>query len=100
MKSFDFYHPTEIRFGRGRLGETGAVAAARGDRCLLVTEPPCAALKPVFEKTRKSLKAAGVAVKHFTGVQPPGITCSSKNSRVIRPSRSSLFPPPAEPARR
>jgi alcohol dehydrogenase YqhD (iron-dependent ADH family) len=33
MKSFTYFQPTEIRFGRGRLEEVGEVAARFGKRC-------------------------------------------------------------------
>jgi alcohol dehydrogenase class IV len=70
MKDFNYYQPTEIRFGRGRLNEIGEIAAKYGKRCLLVTVPSFPALKPVFEKVKVLLKEAGVDVAHFEGVIP------------------------------
>jgi alcohol dehydrogenase class IV len=70
MKDFNYYQPTEIRFGQGRLNEIGEIVAKYGERCLLVTVAPFPALEPVFEKTKDLLKEAGVDVAHFDGVIP------------------------------
>lgn len=76
MKNFNYYQPTEIRFGWGRVKEVGEVAAKYGKRCLLVTVPVFPALEPVFEKVKTSLKNAGVEVAHFDGVIPNPTTDS------------------------
>ncbi|MHC4148134.1 MAG: iron-containing alcohol dehydrogenase [Planctomycetota bacterium] len=70
MKNFNYFQPTEIRFGCGRISEVGEVVARFGKRCLLVTVPAFAALEPAFEKVKASLKDAGVEVAHFDGVVP------------------------------
>lgn len=70
MKNFNYYQPTEIRFGQGRLNEVGEIVAKYGKRCLLVTVPSFPALKPVFEKVKVLLKEAGIDVAHFDGVIP------------------------------
>ena len=43
MRSFKYFQPTEILFGRGRFAELGSVAARFGRRALLVSVPeePC-----------------------------------------------------------
>ncbi len=76
MKSFDYYQPTQIHFGCGRAGEVGQVVSQYGKRCLLVTVPTFDAMRPVFEKVKASLEAAGVAVAHFDGVIPNPTTDS------------------------
>lgn len=76
MKAFDYYQPTEVRFGCGRVGEVGEVTARYGKRCLLVTRPISDALASVYEKVRLSLEAAGVEVFHFDGVVPNPTTNS------------------------
>ncbi len=70
MKPFDYYQPTEIRFGAGRVGEVGQVVAARGSTCLLTTVPEFPALAPVYAAVKESLASAGVAVVHFDQVRP------------------------------
>jgi alcohol dehydrogenase class IV len=70
MKNFNYFQPTEIRFGCGRVSEVGEVVAKFGKRCLLVTVPAFAALEPVFDKVKASLADASVEVAHFDGVVP------------------------------
>ena len=70
MKAFDYFQPTEIRFGPGRAREVGEAVSRFGRRCLLVTTPSTAAVKPAFDNVKRSLEAADVAWKHFDGVIP------------------------------
>lgn len=70
MREFNYFQPTEIRFGQGRLNEVGEVVATYGKRCLLVTVPTIPAFESVFARVKDSLKAAGVAVAHYEGVIP------------------------------
>ena len=37
MKNFNYYQPTEILFGVGRIKEIGKAVSEYGNRCLLVT---------------------------------------------------------------
>jgi alcohol dehydrogenase len=37
MKDFDYYNPTDIRFGWGRVKEIGEIVALYGNNCLMVT---------------------------------------------------------------
>jgi len=70
MKDFEYYQPTEIKFGRGRLNEIGEAVARFGKRCLLVTVPSFPALDAVLETAREKLREAGVEAAHFDGVIP------------------------------
>lgn len=70
MREFNYYQPTDIRFGSGRINEVGEVVATYGKRCLLVTVPTIPAFESVFARVKDSLKAAGVEVAHFEGVIP------------------------------
>jgi alcohol dehydrogenase class IV len=72
MKNFNYYQPTEILFGCGRINQIGKTVAKYGKRCLLVTvdEEKAPPLVPLYDKVKASLKAAGVDVTHFTGVIP------------------------------
>jgi len=76
MENFNYYQPTGIRFGCGRINEVGEVVAKYGKRCLLVTVPAFAALEPVYDKVKSLLKEAGVEVAHFDGVVPNPTTKS------------------------
>lgn len=70
MKNFNYFQPTEIRFGRGRIEEIGEVVSRFGRRCLLVTVPEFPAFAPLFARVKESLAAKGVSVAHFDGVIP------------------------------
>ncbi len=76
MNVFNYFQPTDIRFGCGRVKEAGEIVASLGKRCLLITVEPFPALEGVFEKIKKSLADAGVEVEHFTGVVPNPTTDS------------------------
>lgn len=68
--SFNYHHPTEIKFGPGRVREVGQEAARLGRRCLLVTARAWPAVEPVYDAVKLTLRAAGVEVAHFDGVRP------------------------------
>jgi alcohol dehydrogenase class IV len=70
MKEFNYFQPTEICFGAGRIKEVGEIVARFGKRCVLVTVPEFEAFAPLYAGVKKSLKDAGVAVAHFDGVIP------------------------------
>lgn len=76
MRAFDYYQPTRIRFGWGRVAEVGEVVAEYGKRCLLVSGPASGALAHVYERVKRFLKSAGVDVIHFDGVVPNPTTDS------------------------
>lgn len=76
MKSFNYFQPTDIRFGAGRIDEIGEIVSRYGKRCLLVTTPEFDAFAPLYKKVKKNLKKAGVAVAHFDGVVPNPTTDS------------------------
>lgn len=70
MKDINYFQPTEICYGCGRINEVGEIVARFGKRCVLVTVPEFDAFAPLFAKVKKSLEDAGVAVAHFDGVIP------------------------------
>jgi len=70
VKTFNYFQPTDIRFGCGRIKEVGSVVAQLGKRCLLVSRPASNVLGPVIKKVKKSLSDAGVSFVHFDGVIP------------------------------
>lgn len=76
MNNFNYFQPTEIRFGCGRINEIGEVVSEIGKRCILVTVPIFEAIRPAFEKVKKSLSDAGVCVTHFDKVVPNPTTDS------------------------
>ncbi len=70
MKQFNYFAPTEIVFGCGRVKEVGKIAVRYGKRALLVTVPEFPAVSELYAKVKKSLTDAGVTVEHFDGVIP------------------------------
>lgn len=91
MKDFNYYQPTEIRFGCGRVKEVGEVVAKYGKRCLLVTVPVFPAIEPAVEKIKVSLKDAGIEFAHFDGVIPNPTTESiTAGTRIARAHRADV----------
>ncbi|KKN41966.1 hypothetical protein LCGC14_0718060 [marine sediment metagenome] len=70
MRNINYYNPTEIRFGKGRISEVGEIVAKYGKRCLMVTVKSFPALEPVFERIKSLCSEKGVSVFHFEGVTP------------------------------
>ncbi|MDA0378297.1 MAG: iron-containing alcohol dehydrogenase [Bacteroidetes bacterium] len=68
--SFSVHVPTDIRFGAGKLADVGAVVAALGRRCLLVTGPSNGSVGRLLPRVLGYLKDAGVETAHFDGVIP------------------------------
>lgn len=85
MKSFTYYQPTEIRFGRGRLEEAGEAVARFGKRCLIVSTPLNDVFEPLIERIKASLKKADVACQHFDGVVPnPTTDCVTAGANLAK----------------
>jgi alcohol dehydrogenase class IV len=76
MKNFNYHQTTEIVFGTGRVSEAGQIVSKYGKRCLMVTTPDLP-LVPLYERVKKILMDAGVAVAHFDGVIPNPTTETS-----------------------
>ena len=70
MRNINYYSPSRIIFGWGRVSEVGGIVAQYGIRCLMVTVKPFPALDPVFEKIKNLCTDEGVKIFHFDGVQP------------------------------
>ncbi|MFW9952634.1 MAG: iron-containing alcohol dehydrogenase [Candidatus Thorarchaeota archaeon] len=83
MRNFNFYNPTRIRFGWGRVNEIGSVVKRNGKKCLLVTVKPFSPLKSLFEKVIMLCEQEGVEVTHFDGVIPnPTDQCVNLGSKL------------------
>jgi alcohol dehydrogenase class IV len=76
MKPFNYFQPTEIRFGCGRLSEVGEIVARYGKRCLIVSVNVDQVFAPLFERVKQSLKKSGLQFAHFEGVVPNPTTDS------------------------
>jgi len=70
MNRFNYYQPTEIIFGIGRINELSEYVLRYGTHCLLVTTPNEDPLKSVFDRVKENLRLAGIETTHFDQVQP------------------------------
>lgn len=70
MKNFNYYAPTEIVFGAGRVTEIGRITAGYGRKAMLVTGPGSSSLAKLYAKVKENLADAGVACVHYDGVIP------------------------------
>jgi len=85
MKSFDYFQPTAIRFGPGRISEAADIVGRYGTRCLVVTTPPEGALAATYERVINILKDGGIEVAHFDGVVPnPTTECVTAGAIMAR----------------
>lgn len=66
---FNYYQPTKIHFGAGRLDELGEICKKYGKRCLLVTTAD-APLQSLYNRTKKILESVNIEVFHFDKVEP------------------------------
>lgn len=81
--SFNYYQPTKIIFGNGKISEIGIEAAKLGKRVLIATVPLFPAIEGGFLKIKAACNAAGMEVVHFDGVIPnPTVECVEKGSQL------------------
>lgn len=71
MEHFNFFQPTRIHFGAGVLSQVGRVTAKYGAKCMLVTTSNDEeVLRPLYDRVKGILSAAGLEVIHFDKVVP------------------------------
>jgi len=91
MNDFNYFQPTEIRFGCGRLSEVGAAVSRWGKRCLLVSVPEFPEFSSVFKRIKDFLKVSGVDVAHFDGVIPnPTTAVITAGARLAKEHRADV----------
>lgn len=91
MIFFNYFQPTEIIFGAGRLKEVGEVSERFGRRCLLVTVPPFLEFKPSLDRVKSILRRKKIEVEHFDRVVPnPTIEVVSAGARLARTFRAEF----------
>lgn len=91
MKEFNYFQPTEIRFGSGRLSEVGQAVSRWGKRCLLVSVPEFPDFSPLYARVQDLLQAAGLAVAHFDGVIPnPTTEVITAGARLAKEHRADV----------
>lgn len=85
MQPFNYFQPTEIRFGVGRLNELGEVVAQYGKRCLLVTVPTDRVFEKLFNRVKQILADSNIEVAHFEGVVPnPTTVCVTEGAKMAK----------------
>ncbi|EWH11536.1 iron-containing alcohol dehydrogenase [Catenovulum agarivorans DS-2] len=70
MTPFEWNFPTKLTYGPGRIDEVGQIAAEFGKKAMIATYAKGSALDPVIERVESSLRAAGLEVVIFTGIEP------------------------------
>lgn len=70
MTPFEWNFPTKMVYGPGRIKEIGSIAAAHGKKAMIATYARGGALDPTIDLVEASLKAAGLDVVVFTGIEP------------------------------
>ena len=91
MQNFNYYQPTEIRFGWGRLDEVAEVVAKCGKRCLLVTGPASSSRHTIYDKVKSNLNTAGIEVAHFDGIIPnPTTDCISAGAKMAQSHQADV----------
>jgi alcohol dehydrogenase class IV len=70
MNPFNFFVPTQIRFGRGRRKELKDILPLYGKKCLMVSRPLNGSLKETFEEIISIIRSANVEVSFFDEVIP------------------------------
>jgi alcohol dehydrogenase class IV len=91
VNPFNWFQPTEIRFGAGRVREAGDVAARFGRRCLLVTSSSASSRADLYERVKIDLIRAGASVAHFDGVMPnPTTNVVTRGAEVARSHRADV----------
>jgi alcohol dehydrogenase class IV len=91
MEAFNYFQPTEVRFGNGRLNEVGQAVARWGKRCLLVTVPEFPDFSPLYVRVKSLLWDAGLEVAHFDGVVPnPTIKVITAGARLAKKHKADV----------
>jgi alcohol dehydrogenase class IV len=85
MNFFNYFAPTEIVFGCGRVNEIGSFALRFGKKALLVTVPEFPAVAPLYKKIKDKLNEAGIKVTHYDQVIPnPTTEVVSEGAKLAR----------------
>jgi len=70
MNSFNFFVPTQIRFGTGRRKDLKDILPFYGKKCLMVSRPLNGSLKKTFEEIILIIRSANIEVSFFDEVIP------------------------------
>ena len=68
--SFDFFTPTKLIFGPGKLNDLKEIAPNYGQKCLLVSRPKKGSLKNIYLRIEKLLNSVDIEVFYFDEIVP------------------------------
>ncbi len=92
MRDFNYYHPTRIQFGWGRINEIGKTVKRNGKRCLLVTVKPFTAMEELFTKVSRLCQEEGVEIIHYDGAIPePTDECVDIGSEIAKENKVEVI---------
>ena len=85
--SFNFFTPTQIIFGPGKLENIKDIAKSYGKKCLLVSRPKEGSLKKTYKRVENLLNTVGVKAYFFDEIVPnptldgidKGVAIAAKN---------------------
>ncbi|NOX55491.1 MAG: iron-containing alcohol dehydrogenase [Planctomycetes bacterium] len=88
---WEFELPTQVRFGRGRLGELGTVVREIGRRALLVGYRDQSGLEQLYARAAQSLRDADVTVTELFDVPPdPDAELAATGAETARQAQADL----------
>lgn len=89
---FDFYMPTRVQFGEGRLDALSSEVLRYGQRCFLVTTENVPPLDRLYTHIKMRLRDAGVVVTHFDSVVPnPPTKLVEEGVKALRHSNTNVI---------
>jgi len=93
MENFNFYCPTRIHFGAGRLDDVGEIAAKYGNICMLVTTTKNEkVLQPLFNRAINILEKARMKVIHFDGAVPnPTVQSIERGIEIVKKEKVEVI---------
>ncbi|NHJ25538.1 MAG: iron-containing alcohol dehydrogenase [Candidatus Lokiarchaeota archaeon] len=92
MRNFNYFHPSRIQFGWGRINEIGKIIKRNGIRCLLVTVKPFIAMEELFLKVIKLCQEEGVEIIHYDGAIPePTDECVNIGSEIAKENNADVI---------
>ena len=68
--SFNFFNPTKLIFGPGKLNDLKEIAPNYGQKCLLVSRPKKGSLKNTYLRIEKLLNSVDIEVFYFDEIVP------------------------------
>jgi alcohol dehydrogenase YqhD (iron-dependent ADH family) len=92
MNNFNYFAPTEVRFGRDVELETGEVAKKYGSRAVLVFGKNSVRNSGLLDRVEKSLQDAGVEFVEFGGAKPnPTVEHAEEGVKLALDSKADLI---------